>query len=87
MIEGIRKCNKSYPLLLSKVEESGEHILIGTGELYLESVMHDLREMYSEIEIKISDPSVCFSETIIESSGINCSVDTPNKKNRLSFVA
>jgi len=87
MIEGIRKCNKSFPLLITKVEESGEHILIGTGELYLESVMHDLREMYSEIEVKISDPSVCFNETIIETSGIKCSVDTPNKKNKLSFIA
>jgi len=33
MIEGVRKCNKSYPLLITKVEESGEHVLIGTGEV------------------------------------------------------
>jgi 116 kDa U5 small nuclear ribonucleoprotein component len=36
MLEGIRKINKSYPLLITKVEESGEHILIGTGELYMD---------------------------------------------------
>jgi U5 small nuclear ribonucleoprotein component len=35
MLDGIRKINKSYPLLTTKVEESGEHILIGTGELYM----------------------------------------------------
>lgn len=35
MLDGIRKLNKSYPLLVTKVEESGEHILIGTGELYM----------------------------------------------------
>lgn len=35
MLDGIRKINKSYPLLVTKVEESGEHILIGTGELYM----------------------------------------------------
>lgn len=32
-----------------QVEESGEHVVLGTGELYLDSVMHDLRKMYSEI--------------------------------------
>lgn len=32
-----------------QVEESGEHIILGTGELYLDCVMHDLRKMYSEI--------------------------------------
>ena len=49
MLEGLRKCNKSYPLLTTKVEESGEHVILGTGELYLDCVMHDLRKMYSEI--------------------------------------
>lgn len=36
MIEGLRKINKSYPLASTKVEESGEHIIIGTGELYID---------------------------------------------------
>jgi U5 small nuclear ribonucleoprotein component len=49
MLEGLRKVNKSYPLLNTKVEESGEHVILGTGELYLDCVMHDLRRMYSEI--------------------------------------
>ena len=31
------------------MEESGEHVVLGTGELYLDCVMHDLRKMYSEI--------------------------------------
>lgn len=41
--------NKSYPLLMTKVEESGERIIRGTGELYLDCVMHDLRKLYSDI--------------------------------------
>ena len=56
--------NKTYPLLSTKVEESGEHLVLGTGELYLDCVMHDLRLMYSEVEIKTADPSVCFCETV-----------------------
>jgi len=87
MLEGLRKCNKSYPLLQTKVEESGEHVLIGSGELYLDCVMHDLRHMYSEIEIRVSDPCVCFSETIIEMSRDKCVVETPNKMNEFTMIA
>lgn len=39
----------SKTMFHSQVEESGEHIILGTGELYLDCVMHDLRKMYSEI--------------------------------------
>jgi len=38
-VEGLRKINKSYPLAVTKVEESGEHAILGTGELYLDSIM------------------------------------------------
>lgn len=87
MLEGLRKCNKSYPLLQTRVEESGEHVIIGTGELYLDSVMHDLRHMYSEIDIRVSDPVVCFSETVIETSCEKCIGVTPNKRNQLTMIA
>lgn len=53
MLDGLRKVNKSYPLLSTRVEESGEHVVLGTGELYLDCVMHDLRNMYSEIGMEI----------------------------------
>lgn len=87
MLEGLRKCNKSYPLLQTKVEESGEHVMIGTGELYLDCVMHDLRHMYSEIDIRVSDPCVCFAETVIEMSKDKCVGETPNKMNELTMIA
>jgi len=53
----------------------------------MDCVLHDLREMYSEIEIKISDPSVSFCETVIETSGMKCYTSTPNNKNRLTMIA
>lgn len=87
MLEGLRKCNKSYPLLQTKVEESGEHVMIGTGELFLDCVMHDLRHMYSEIDIRVSDPGVCFSETVIESSRERCVGETPNQYNQFTMIA
>ncbi|KAF7302667.1 Tr-type G domain-containing protein [Mycena chlorophos] len=87
MLSGLRSVNKSYPLVSTKVEESGEHVLIGTGELYLDSVMHDLRKLFSEIEIKVSDPVTKFSETVLETSALKCYADTPNKKNKITMIA
>ncbi len=80
MLSGLRQINKSYPLVTTKVEESGEHIILGTGELYLDCVMHDLRKLFSEIEIKVSDPVVKFCETVVETSALKCYAETPNKK-------
>lgn len=59
MVEGLRKISKSYPLAITKVEESGEHTILGTGELYLDSIMKDLRELYSEVEVKVFFAHTC----------------------------
>lgn len=80
MLDGLRKVNKSYPLVTTKVEESGEHIILGTGELYMDSILHDLRKLFSEIEIKVSDPVTKFCETVVETSALKCYAETPNKK-------
>ncbi|KAL4719058.1 hypothetical protein ACJJTC_015397 [Scirpophaga incertulas] len=87
MLDGLRKVNKSYPLLSTRVEESGEHVILGTGELYLDCVMHDLRNMYSEIDIKVADPVVSFCETVVETSSLKCFAETPNKRNKLTMIA
>ncbi|PWY71487.1 U5 snRNP component [Aspergillus heteromorphus CBS 117.55] len=87
MLEGLRKVNKSYPLISTKVEESGEHVVLGTGELYMDCVLHDLRRLYSEMEIKVSDPVTRFCETIVETSAIMCYSITPNKKNKITMIA
>lgn len=86
MLEGLRKINKSYSSCKTKIEESGEHVIQGTGELYMDCILHDLRKLYSEIEIKVSDPVVTFSETVIDTSSIKCYADTSNKKNRLYMI-
>ncbi|XP_014211080.1 116 kDa U5 small nuclear ribonucleoprotein component [Copidosoma floridanum] len=87
MLDGLRKVNKSYPLLGTRVEESGEHVVLGTGELYLDCAMHDLRRMYSEIDIKVADPVVSFAETVVETSSLKCFAETPNKRNKLTMIA
>ncbi len=87
MLDGLRKINKSYPLITTKVEESGEHVILGTGELYMDCVLHDLRRLYSEMELKVSDPVTRFCETVVETSAIKCYATTPNKKNKITMVA
>ncbi|KAF9507980.1 hypothetical protein BS47DRAFT_1488591 [Hydnum rufescens UP504] len=87
MLSGLRSINKSYPLVSTKVEESGEHVILGTGELYLDCVMHDLRRLFSEIEIKVSDPVTKFCETVVETSALKCYAETPNKKNKITMIA
>ncbi|KAG0644805.1 P-loop containing nucleoside triphosphate hydrolase protein [Tuber brumale] len=87
MLDGLRKINKSYPLISTKVEESGEHVILGTGELYMDCVLHDLRRIFSEMELKVSDPVTRFSETVVETSAIKCYAQTPNKKNKITMVA
>ena len=72
MVEGLRRVSKSYPMSTTRVEESGEHVLFGTGELYLDCVMHDLRTVYSDIEVKVADPVVGFRETVVETSSVKC---------------
>ncbi|KAF2682761.1 116 kda u5 small nuclear ribonucleoprotein-like protein component [Lentithecium fluviatile CBS 122367] len=87
MLDGLRKINKSYPLITTKVEESGEHVILGTGELYMDCVLHDLRRLYADMEIKVSDPVTRFCETVEEMSAIKCYALTPNKKNKITMVA
>ncbi|KAH3767175.1 110 kDa U5 small nuclear ribonucleoprotein component CLO [Pelomyxa schiedti] len=87
MLDALRKINKSYPLCITKKEESGEHTILGTGEIYLDSILRDLRHLYSDIEIKVADPVVAFCETVAETSSLKCFGSTPNKKNKLTMIA
>lgn len=87
MVDALRSINKSYPLAVTKVEESGEHTVMGTGEIYLDSVMRDLRTLYSEVEVKVADPTVRFCETCVDTSQLKCFAQTPNGRNKLTFIA
>ena len=87
MLEGLRKINKAYPIVQTRVEESGEHSIVGTSELQLDQVLHDLRTIYADVEIKVSEPFVCIGETVAETSAVPCFSITPNKKNTLAMIA
>ena len=69
------------------IEESGEHIVAGAGELHLEICLKDLEEDHACIPIKVSDPVVSYRETVTEESSEMCLSKSPNKHNRLYMKA
>ena len=69
------------------IEESGEHIIAGAGELHLEICLKDLEEDHACIPLKKSDPVVSYRETVSEESSIMCLSKSPNKHNRLFMKA
>ena len=87
MTDGLRRVSKAYPMVKTRVEESGEHVLFGTGELYMDCVLHDLRQVYADVEVKLADPSVALRETVIDTSSLKCFAETANKRNKLTFIA
>jgi len=84
LVEGLKRLSKSDPCVQCYIEESGEHIVAGAGELHLEICLKDLQEEYmSGAELKTSDPVVSFRETVAAESDITCLSKSPNKHNRL----
>lgn len=86
LLQGLRKVNKTYSGVEIKVEESGEHVIFGNGELYLDSLLHDLR-YDTDIDIKISDPITKFAESVSEPSFTKISIASQNGENEITVVA
>jgi U5 small nuclear ribonucleoprotein component len=53
----------------------------------MDSIFHDLRTLFAEIEIKVSEPFVALSETVVEASSVKCFGESANKKNQISMIA
>jgi len=87
LVEGLKRLSKSDPMVQCMIEESGEHIIAGAGELHLEICLKDLEEDHAQIPLKKSDPVVSYRETVSEESQIMCLSKSPNKHNRLFMKA
>ncbi|KAI3820418.1 hypothetical protein L1987_07965 [Smallanthus sonchifolius] len=58
LVEGLKRLAKSDPMVVCTIEESGEHIIAGAGELHLEICLKDLQEDFmGGAEIVVADPS------------------------------
>merc|ERR1712055_1018572 len=87
LVEGLKRLAKSDPMVQCIIEESGEHIIAGAGELHLEICLKDLEEDHAGIPIKKTDPVVSYRETVSEESKETCLSKSPNKHNRLYMRA
>jgi len=87
LVEGLKRLSKSDPMVQCLIEESGEHIIAGAGELHLEICLKDLEEDHAQIPLKKSDPVVSYRETVSEESSMMCLSKSPNKHNRLFMKA
>ncbi|OMP06338.1 hypothetical protein COLO4_08186 [Corchorus olitorius] len=88
LVEGLKLLAKSDPMVVCSIEESGEHIIAGTGELHLEICLQDLQEDFmGGAEIVVSSPIVSFRETVLERSCRTVMSKSPNKHNCLYMEA
>merc|ERR1719181_412510 len=87
LVEGLKKLAKSDPLVVCTIEESGEHIIAGCGELHVEICLKDLRDDYAQCDFIMGDPVVSYRETVTAESNQTCLSKSPNKHNRLYVVA
>merc|ERR1711962_182047 len=87
LVEGLKRLAKSDPMVQCVIEESGEHIVAGAGELHLEICLKDLEEDHAGIPLKRSDPVVSYRETVTHMSSQMCLAKSPNKHNRLFMKA
>merc|ERR1719153_486077 len=78
LVEGLKRLSKSDPMVQCLIEESGEHIIAGAGELHLEICLKDLEEDHAQIPLKKSDPVVSYRETVSEESNQMCLSKGPN---------
>jgi elongation factor 2 len=84
LVEGLKRLSKSDPLVVCSIEESGEHIVAGAGELHLEICLKDLQDDFMNgAPLRISEPVVSFRETVTEESNQQCLAKSANKHNRL----
>ena len=87
LVEGMKKLSQSDQLVICSVEESGEHVIAGCGELHVEICLKDLREEFAQCDFTVSDPVVSYRETVTETSSQTCLAKSANKHNRLYFTA
>ena len=83
LVEGMKRLEKSDPMVQCIHEASGENIIAGAGELHLEICLKDLEEEHAKVPIRKSDPIVSYRESVSNVSSQICLAKSANKLNRL----
>ncbi|OVA03976.1 Translation elongation factor EFG [Macleaya cordata] len=82
LVEGLKRLAKSDPMVVCSIEESGEHVVSGTGELHLQTCFSTLEnEIMGGVEIVKTHPVVAFRETVIGGLDFKDCICSKNMKN------
>lgn len=87
LVEGLKRLSKSDPCVLTFINESGDHIVAGAGELHLEICLKDLEEDHASVPLRFSDPVVSYRESVAGTSSMTALSKSPNKHNRIYMTA
>jgi len=82
LVEGLKRLAKSDPMVVVSMEESGQYVVAGAGELHMEICLGDL-EALTGAPIKVSEPIVNYRETVTVESPEPCLAKSNNKHNRV----
>ncbi|KAF9141354.1 Cytoplasmic GTPase/eEF2-like protein (ribosomal biogenesis) [Linnemannia schmuckeri] len=66
LVRGLQLLNQADPSVQVLTQETGEHVILTSGEVHLQRCMADLRERFARIEISMSEPIVPFRETAVD---------------------
>lgn len=84
LVNGLKLLNQADPCVEVKLQQTGEHVIVATGEVHLQHCIKDLQEKYANnIELNISQPIVPFRETIVlppKTDMVNETIDDNNMK-------
>jgi len=64
LVRGLQLLNQADPSVETRIQESGELVVVASGEMHLERCLKDLRELFAKIDIHVSPPLVQFKETL-----------------------
>lgn len=64
LVKGLQLLNQADPSVETRVQETGELIIVASGEMHLERCIKDLGELFTQIQIRVSPPLVQFKETL-----------------------
>ncbi|KAF9585233.1 Cytoplasmic GTPase/eEF2-like protein (ribosomal biogenesis) [Lunasporangiospora selenospora] len=66
LVRGLQLLNQADPSVTVLQQETGEHVILTSGEVHLQRCMADLKDRFAKIEISMSEPIVPFRETAVD---------------------
>lgn len=83
--DGMKLLSQADPCVEIYVQSSGEHVLVGAGEVHIERCLTDLRTLFCPgIDIKVSPPIIPFRETVIVPPSVDMMNETIGETNTVT---